>query len=51
MDFSLVSALPLLARTPKVLDLFLRDLRTAVDWLDGLTGPMPHEARPSGFHH
>ncbi|HET7328024.1 MAG TPA: glutamate decarboxylase [Nocardioidaceae bacterium] len=32
-------------------DLFLRDLRTAVDWLDGLTGPMPHEAQPSGFHH
>jgi len=32
-------------------DLFLRDLRAAVGWLDGLTGPMPHEAQPSGFHH
>jgi glutamate decarboxylase len=32
-------------------DLFLRDLRTAVDWLDGLTGPMPHEGQPSSFHH
>ncbi len=32
-------------------ELFLRDLRTAVTWLDGLAGPMPHEAQPSGFHH
>jgi glutamate decarboxylase len=31
--------------------LFLRDLRVAVDWLDGLTGPMPHEGQPSSFHH
>ena len=32
-------------------DLFLRDLRTAVDWLDHLDSPMPHEEQPSGFHH
>ena len=32
-------------------DLFLRDLVTAVEWLDGLSGPMPHEEQPSGFHH
>jgi glutamate decarboxylase len=32
-------------------ELFLRDLRTAVDWLDGLQSPMPHEAQPSSFHH
>jgi glutamate decarboxylase len=32
-------------------DLFLRDLRSAVDWLDGLSGPMPHEGQPSSFHH
>ena len=32
-------------------DLFLRDLDVAVRWLDGLSGPMPHEEQPSGFHH
>jgi glutamate decarboxylase len=32
-------------------ELFLRDLRTAVAWLDGLESPMPHEGQPSGFHH
>jgi glutamate decarboxylase len=32
-------------------ELFLRDLRTAVEWLDGLSGPMPHEDQPSSFHH
>jgi glutamate decarboxylase len=32
-------------------DLFLRDLRVAVDWLDGLDAPMPQERAPSGFHH
>ncbi|MGZ4437793.1 MAG: glutamate decarboxylase, partial [Nocardioidaceae bacterium] len=32
-------------------ELFLRDLRTAVDWLDDLSGPMPHEEQPSAFHH
>jgi glutamate decarboxylase len=32
-------------------ELFLRDLRNAVEWLDDLSGPMPHEDQPSGFHH
>ncbi len=32
-------------------ELFLRDLRTAVDWLDNLESPLPHEAKPSNFHH
>ncbi|MFC5177102.1 glutamate decarboxylase [Nocardioides taihuensis] len=32
-------------------DLFLRDLRTAVDWLDHLDGPMPREEQPANFHH
>jgi glutamate decarboxylase len=32
-------------------ELFLRDLRTAVDWLDHLQGTMPAEEQPSGFHH
>ena len=32
-------------------DLFLHDLDQAVEWLDDLTGPMPHEGQPSGFHH
>src|SRR5690349_7745245 len=32
-------------------ELFLRDLRTALRWLDDLASPMPHEAQPSGFHH
>jgi glutamate decarboxylase len=32
-------------------ELFLRDLRAAVAWLDDLASPMPHETQPSGFHH
>jgi glutamate decarboxylase len=32
-------------------ELFLRDLREAVAWLDHLESPMPHESQPSGFHH
>jgi glutamate decarboxylase len=32
-------------------ELFLRDLRVAIDWLDDLQSPMPHEEQPSGFHH
>jgi glutamate decarboxylase len=32
-------------------DLFLRDLRVAIDWLDDLGSPMPHEIQPSTFHH
>jgi glutamate decarboxylase len=32
-------------------ELFLRDLRTAIDWLDDLQSPMPKEAQPSTFHH
>ena len=32
-------------------ELFLRDLRTAVDWLDRLEAPMPPEEQPSSFHH
>ena len=32
-------------------ELFLRDLREAVGWLDHLESPMPHEGQPSGFHH
>ena len=32
-------------------ELFLRDLRTALHWLDDLDAPMPHEAQPSTFHH
>jgi glutamate decarboxylase len=32
-------------------ELFLRDLRAAVDWLDDLESPMPHEEQPNGFHH
>jgi glutamate decarboxylase len=32
-------------------ELFLRDLREAVAWLDNLDAPMPHEEQPSGFHH
>src|SRR3712207_830525 len=31
-------------------ELFLRDLRTAVDWLDDVRSPMPHEEQPSTFH-
>jgi len=32
-------------------ELFLRDLRTAIDWLDDLESPMPREDQPSTFHH
>jgi glutamate decarboxylase len=32
-------------------ELFLRDLRAAVEWLDDLSGPMPREEQPSTFHH
>ena len=32
-------------------ELFLRDVRNAVEWLDDLEAPMPHHAQPSGFHH
>jgi glutamate decarboxylase len=32
-------------------ELFLGDLRTAIDWLDDLSGPMPHEEQPNSFHH
>ena len=32
-------------------ELFLRDLRTAIGWLDNLQSPMPHEDQPSTFHH
>src|SRR5947209_3510330 len=32
-------------------ELFLRDVRVAVDWLDDLQSPMPHEEQPSTFHH
>ena len=32
-------------------ELFLRDLRDAMKWLDNLDSPMPHEDQPSSFHH
>src|SRR3954468_22025357 len=32
-------------------ELFLRDLRIAIDWLDHLESPMPVEENPSQFHH
>ena len=32
-------------------DLFLRDVRVAVEWLDNLEAPMPREGAPSNFHH
>ena len=32
-------------------ELFLRDLRTAIGWLDDLQSPMPREAQASTFHH
>jgi glutamate decarboxylase len=32
-------------------ELFLADLRTAVDYLDDLASPMPREEHPDGFHH
>jgi glutamate decarboxylase len=37
--------------SPDMAELFLGDLRTAIDWLDDLESPMPHEEQPSGFHH
>ena len=32
-------------------ELFLRDLRVSIAWLDDLSGPMPREEQPSTFHH
>jgi len=32
-------------------ELFLRDLRSSIDWLDHLESPMPVEEQPRGFHH
>lgn len=32
-------------------ELFLADLRSAVDFLDDLAAPMPREEHPAGFHH
>lgn len=32
-------------------EMFLRDLRAAVDYLDGLSAPMPREEQPAAFHH
>jgi hypothetical protein len=32
-------------------ELSLRDLRTAISWLDDLGSPMPREEQPSTFHH
>ena len=32
-------------------ELFLRDLQTAVNWLDHLNGPLPLEEQPEGFSH
>jgi glutamate decarboxylase len=32
-------------------ELFLRDLRAAIDWLDNLDGPLPLEHSPTGFNH
>jgi glutamate decarboxylase len=32
-------------------ELFLRDVRTSIEWLDDLQSPMPHEGQPTGFHH
>jgi glutamate decarboxylase len=32
-------------------ELFLRDLVNALEWLDDLDAPMPHEEQPSSFHH
>jgi glutamate decarboxylase len=31
--------------------LFLRDLETATNWLDNLSGPLPLEEQPNGFNH
>jgi glutamate decarboxylase len=32
-------------------ELFLRDMRAAVNYLDDLAAPMPREEQPSAFHH
>jgi glutamate decarboxylase len=32
-------------------ELFLRDMRAAVDYLDDLAAPMPREEQPASFHH
>ena len=32
-------------------ELFLQDLGNAMEWLDNLDSPMPHEDQPSSFHH
>jgi glutamate decarboxylase len=32
-------------------ELFLRDLCSAIDWLDHLDGPLPLEDQPQGFSH
>jgi glutamate decarboxylase len=32
-------------------ELFLRDLRSSIEWLDHLESPMPLEENPSQFHH
>jgi glutamate decarboxylase len=32
-------------------ELFLRDLRSSIEWLDHLESPMPVEENPSQFHH
>src|SRR3954447_22226407 len=32
-------------------ELFLRDLRAAITWLDDLEAPKPHARQPSTFHH
>ena len=34
-----------------IANLFLRDLGKAVQWLDDLSGPLPREEQPNGFHH
>jgi glutamate decarboxylase len=37
--------------THDLAELFLRDLRNARDWLNGLEAPMPQERQPVAFHH
>jgi glutamate decarboxylase len=32
-------------------DLFIRDLGSAIEWLENLDGPLPLESSPSGFNH
>src|SRR3954453_23549488 len=34
-----------------IAELFLRDVRRTIDWLENLQGPMPHEGKKRGFHH